>query len=745
MQKTVTGVVDRVFFVNYDRPMMAGILSTPEGSIRFQGSVAADVGDSVELVGDYGPTDYGERFIVEKGQLKIDQSIEGLEYMLAKRKEFKGIGPVRALSIVNALRELEGLDDPFSLLALHSVKVAHLSGVPREMIEKIGELCIEHRARYESIAVLCQQGWTDAQAQAIIHRFGENAGAMVARDPYQLIGRVPRFGFKTVDQVALKMGINPTDPLRLQSGVAFCFDHFGRDGHTWVTRPELVSLAMSELRPDTLDAETKIVESIDDLVRQGVAVEFDLGGDVLAICDARVARAEISVFKNLMAGLAQPVSEGMSYADPEVRDLYLQLNEGQRAALLGLTGRRFGVVTGGAGVGKTFTMRAVTRLFETNGKTVMLAAPTGKAARKLSHSTDRHAQTIHRLLESRYDRTSGAFSFARNNSNPIDADLIVLDEFSMVPIDLMARFLDAVASSCRLLLVGDHHQIPSVGAGAILRDVLLMRGRFSDSIHALSKVVRQAGELERNTSKLIDGELIGLNSRAWEIVRTEDGQEGGAANVVAKLVEQLVINPSPIDGQEIDIAWDVQVLSPMKKGPMGTHTLNVQLQALRHRLMGSPPPKPPVKPDMPPLPLPGDRVIWVENDYELDLFNGTQAIYVEKLKKGGALLFTEDGREVEVPEKKVKLFQVGYALTIHKSQGSEWPYVVLVAGSPHHVMHDRNLLYTGASRASKMLRLVGDIRGMKRFAREQRSSVRRTLGRAICMGWTPPDLAVEKL
>jgi exodeoxyribonuclease V alpha subunit len=236
----------------------------------------------------------------------------------------------------------------------------------------------------------------------------------------------------------------------------------------------------------------------------------------------------------------------------------------------------------------------------------------------------------------------------------------------------------------------------------------------------------------------------------WQLHHVERGHEDGCAALAATIVDMIVTAPEPLQpfGRELSFDWDVQVLAPMRKGPMGTYALNVHLQRLRVRLLGNPDPDP-TEENKPPRPLVGDRVIWTKNDYELDLYNGTQAIVLGFAKGGAMELFTEDGREVTIPAAKRIHAEVSYAMTIHKSQGSEWPFVLLVASSAHWHMHDRNLLYTGASRASESLMILGDRPGLAHFAAERKSEARQTFGAFLMHGWEPamrlPQAVVEAL
>ncbi|RMF79173.1 MAG: hypothetical protein D6744_09350, partial [Planctomycetota bacterium] len=389
----------------------------------------------------------------------------------------------------------------------------------------------------------------------------------------------------------------------------------------------------------------------------------------------------------------------------------------------------------------TYTMKAIVDAAQNAGRAVALCAPTGKAAKKLEHSTNFPASTIHRLLKPQFE--NGQFVFQFNAGNKLPFDLVIVDEFSMCDVNLFHSLLAAMPDHARLLLVGDHNQIPSVGAGAILRDVLSAGERaFPGAVHVLSRVVRQAGVLAQNTTAILDGVVVPTTCPAWAIVRSEDGHPRGVPGIVADMVEAIVTAPEPLEpfGRALDPAWDIQVISPMRKGPQGVYALNAELQALRQRMLGNMPP-PPVAENKQPRPLVGDRVIWTKNDYDLDLYNGTQAIVLE-IRKGGAMkLLTEDDREVEVTNDKRVFVELAYALTIHKCQGSEWPCVIMVGTSAHFIMHDRNLLYTGASRAAESLTIVGDWKGIRSFASRRRSHERRTLGRYLVNGWMPEGLA----
>tara|TARA_R110000851_G_scaffold268071_1_gene420653 strand:+ start:864 stop:3143 length:2280 start_codon:yes stop_codon:yes gene_type:complete len=738
MSETLKGKCVRTRFQNPDSGFTIGTIEVDGEEHTFKGNVLCKRGENLELKGKWvEDPKWGRQFDVASALTKMDESPAALADLIAKRKEFKGLGKVRARRMVDAAIAASSDGDMATGLREHPDRIAAATGCSVDIVQAAAEVWHKEREHYESLGQLVAQGWTNGQAGTIVYYLGEGAPAMILADPYGLIGKIPRFGFRTVDAVALKIGVKRNDRSRMQAGVAFCLDQIANNGDTWTTREGLLDTAREELRPDTLEAEDLILEALQSLIDVGL-VHVDvspLGTEMVA--DATVADYEFDVFARLLDRLGtelQPLTLG-----PRSLEVVTTLNVGQSASLTAALSYRCAVVSGAGGVGKTYLMRGVCTVAEENRLRVGLCAPTGKAARKLKHATGRNASTIHRLLEPKFDERTGQFRFLRDAGNPVDLDLVVVDEVSMCDVKLMRALLHALPDDCRLLLVGDHNQIPPVGAGAILRDLLSARARFPEAVRVLTEIVRQAGELARNTTAILGGVVppSSKGSVVWQVHKTERGHEEGTAAMAAMIVDMVVTAPEPLQpfGRTLDLDWDVQVLAPMRKGPLGTYRLNVHLQALRQRMLGNPAPEP-TEENKAPRPLQGDRVIWTKNDYELDLPNGTQAI-VLGFPKGAMQLFTEDGREVIVPAAKRNRVEVAYAMTIHKSQGSEWPFVVLVASSAHWIMHDRNLLYTGASRAAESLMILGDAQGLAHFAAERKSEQRQTFGAFLVHDWRP--------
>ena len=749
MQADYSGTLVRVFYCANN--FLTGRMITDDGEeVRFKANGFAEEGDRITIEGEWvNDKKWGRQVHAKSVKVSMDETPDGIAYLMANDDSFAGIGEVRAKRIVAAAFELAG-DEPIAVPLRTKVReIADAANVPLEIVDNAAKQWLARRSDYEAISQLCGQGWTTGQSKAIVEHLGDNAAAVVKARPYKLIGAIPRFGFKTVDTVARQLGIPATDPDRLFFGILYCLDREANNGHTWVLREGLLSVAMKELRPDTIEGEQAVCAALESLIEQGLVYVDSSPHGPEVVADARTAATEIFVFDRLLEGLGAEPTTPVDYEGPDATKARETLTDGQAKAVYGFGAQRFSIISGGAGVGKTYTVNAICTIAAENGMKVRLCAPTGKAARRMEDATKRTAQTIHRLLGYTYNEHTGTFTPTFFEGEPLKADLVVVDEVSMVDVNLMAALLRALPAHAHLLLVGDHHQIPSVGPGAILRDILSVKERFSKGIHVLTEVVRQAGVLARNTCSILDGVVCFEDSPTWGIERTEKGHDLGGVGQAADLVDFFTLSPNPVEPFErhLDPAWDIQVLAPMKKGPLGVNQLNVELQKRRQMSLGLGIPEA-VKPNDPPKPMQGDRVIWTKNDGELGLFNGTQAIVKSIEKNGTMFLTTEDGEEKEISVGKRKHVQVAYAMTIHKAQGSEWPCVILAAATSHRVMHDRNLLYTGASRASESLTILGDSHGIRMFAGQRRSSMRQTFGAFLVNGWRPrvePGGADEEL
>lgn len=733
LEQERAGVIERVFYCSPETGFFTGKVKGETGrAFSVKGTLVAAVGDRVELVGSWVThSKYGRQFHFTSGRIVIDESRAGLVALLATNKRFEGFGPAKSERLIAAAERIAGDGKLTDVLMDRPEDLADAAGLPVAMVLLAAEVWGEQRAHFEDAAALLDMGWSNVQASAIIDHYGAGAPSRIGRDPYALVGQVKRFGFLTVDAVALKMGIKKSDPGRIAAGVVFCLTRDQGNGHTWMTYRALLMAAMRELQPDTLNGEDLIQDSIDNAVGEGVIFRAQTpeGEDVVAY--RAMAAAEVRVFERLLWGLRRetdPLDLSALAGTP--------LNDGQRQAVEGFSRTIYSVISGSAGTGKTHLVKAIYDISRANGLEVRLCAPTGKAAVRLSQATDADATTIHQLLGPYYDPASGSYQFMHGAENKLDADVIVVDESSMVDPYLMRSLLSAMQDECRLVLVGDHNQIPSVQAGAILRDILRAVDSLPGSIHILTDVVRQRGVLARNTAEILKGLVSPQETHDWGFIRPLQNNEALIPDLAAGLVDYLSTNHSPELDRIPDLVWDIQLLCPMKAGIMGMHAINAKIQNLHQGRLGQPAP-PPVEEGKAPKPCIGDKVIWMRNNYKLQMMNGQMGV-VTALKKGGASeLRLEDGRTVEVPAEDRFSYELGYAITIHKSQGSQWPYVILLISETQYMMRDVNLLYTGASRASVSLTFAGTGKGINSFSRDRKSHTRRTFGSLMAGGWIP--------
>lgn len=728
--ETISGRVTRVFFCNPDSPFSAGKFRRDDDGteISFGGAIAAEVGQAYTLTGSWTHhTKYGLQFAVQGAMPIFKEDRASLIDFLAESPDFKGIGPARARKLVDAAAKINS--DFVAALLADPKGLAEAAGIQPDVVEAIAETWAGRREEYEGLVVLTSWGLSHAKAASLLARHGTSIISSVSANPYCLIGLLSRFGFRSADEVARKMGVRSDDSRRLEAGLIYCMEKVTDGGNTLIDAGDFAALCETEMRPDSMRAKALIAEQIEIALDNETLVEVAANGVHGRLIGLRdTVEDEREVFEVLRARMAETrefdIREDLPGATLDA------LNAGQRAALEGALSRGASIITGGAGTGKTFTLRAALSQFSDAGLVVALCAPTGKAAQRIEDVTGREAKTIHRTLEAAFDEQHGrGFYFRLAEHDPIDADVVVVDEVSMVDVRLMRALLRAVAPKARLILLGDHHQIPSVGPGAILRD-LIEKERNSGAVFVLTDVVRQAGHLATATNAILRGEVDRQVSPAWGILNTDRNNGTEPATMARETHAAIAESGMDLFGRETDPLLDIQILAPMRKGQAGTYALNAEMQCVRQRALGNPPP-PPVEKDKPSRPLPGDRIVWTVNDPDLGVFNGSQGIITAKLGGGAWRILFDDGREIEVPSGRGSSFELAYAMTIHKSQGSEWPAVILIASSQHSFMHDRNLFYTGASRASKTLTIIGDDHGIRNFARAEKSAARLTFGSLV--------------
>ena len=641
-------------------------------------------------------TRFGRQFKIERFLVEEPRTLRGLERYLSAAVE--GIGPETARRIV----ETFGLD-ALDVLENHQDRLTEVPGVGEKTKEKIIAAWAQDAAGRELEVTLRGFGLGPALCRRIADRFGRDALAVVTRQPYSLVD-VKGVGFRTADQVARANGITQDDPARVQAAVTFSLEEAEGEGSCYL--PEVVLLERLGRLDVPLDAARVVLDRMagfGKVVRHSAPLEQDR-----AVFLPETERLEAKVAGSLRNRLNDvPAARWADVSRAEVA-CGLELHPAQRAAVDLALASGVSVITGGPGTGKTTILKVLLAAGRQRNEKWLCAAPTGRAARRLTESSGQEAKTLHRLLEwsadaRAEDRSSKSFGgFTRNSTKPLEADGVLVDESSMLDLKLMGALLDALPPKCRLVLVGDVDQLPSVGAGQVLRDCI-----ESDAIPVarLTEVYRQAREsgIVRNAHRVNHGELPvsgekdtdGTTRDFFLLARDE-------AADAQKLLLQVIEERLPRLG--FDARRDVQVLTPMHGGLLGTTALNVLLQAA-------------LNPDGAALTRGnrtfrvGDRVLQTRNDYDNDIFNGDvgRVLSVD----AGALTIDFDGREVTLVAEAMDAVELAYAISIHKSQGSEYPAVIVVMHHSHFVMLRRNLLYTALTRARRFACVVASARAVR--------------------------------
>lgn len=672
---------------------------------------------------------HGDQLRVESALAIAPSTLEGLERYLASGK-IPGVGQAFAKRIVSTFgdRTLDALDRGVEALR-------EVPGLGRPRAEGIAKAWSEQRAVSGILVFLQSHGISPSLAGRVYKRFGPGAVDIVSRQPYRLALDVWGVGFKTADRIARSLGIPADAPERRQAGVLQTLLDKVERGHVFLPRGDLSVGAATLLECEVAEADVALA----DLAARGrVKIERVPTGEE-AVYSLPLYEAEVAVARRLAALCrAEPVDERRRAPLHTLHEAALEafevaggltLAQAQRAAIEAAARHKVLVITGGPGVGKTTIVRALLTLFDRGKLAVRLAAPTGRAAKRMAEATGREATTIHRLLE--IDARTREFS--RNEKNPILADALVVDEASMIDMELAASLLAAVPPGARLVLVGDVDQLPSVGPGAVLRDVI---GSGVVPTVRLTQIFRQ-----------VEGSLIVQNAHRIhdglppETARGREGQfyvfERTTGESAAETVRELVTKRIP-EGFGVDPVRDIQVLSPMNRGDAGAVALNALLQSALN------PEGPSVRRGAQVFRV-GDKVMQLKNDYEREIYNGDLGRVVALVEAEKKLVVRFDERDVDVAEEDLDALSLAYATTIHKSQGSEYPVVVIPLLMQHFVMLAKNLLYTAVTRGKRLVVLVADPKAMhlalRDDGRDQRWSALASRLREAFEGRPEADLA----
>ncbi len=695
------GVLSRIRFASEDGQFAVCDLELPKRRlpITIVGNILSTrPGESVEVTGRWrdDPT-YGRQFRIQAIRKILPKTREGIEKYLASDM-MRGIGPTLAARIVDHFG-----DNTLEILEDEPERIVEVEGIGEKRAAKILEAWEEDRLVHRLMVALRSHGVSAAMAVKIYQRFGSEALGIIERNPYRLVEEIRGIGFQTADEIARHFGIEKDSPARLRAGLMHVVESAHDEGHVFLPRP-IVEHRAKELLGASIGA---LEDPLVELAMGGQLVIEERGGDrPPAIFSVAAHRAEVGAARHLrrLAGgtgrLSLREESPQRRLDEIERRWGIELAAAQRRAVLSVFEQPLAVITGGPGTGKTTIVRAICEMASQLGQKVRLAAPTGRAAKRMAEATGRDAKTIHRLLEFSFEK--GGFQF--DEDRPLELDVLVVDEASMIDVYLLYSLVRALPQGASLVFVGDIDQLPSVGPGQVLSDLIDSR---LGSVVRLTEIFRQAEEsaIVVNAHRINAGELpFSPKARKEELV---DFYTINAANpeLAHRRIMELATERVP-EAFGFDPMRDVQILSPMYRGAVGCQMLNQQLQ---QHFCG----------DQPFLKrgdrtfYRGDRVMQTRNNYEEDVFNGDIGRVVDVDVEEKELVVSFDGQRVRYRGSSLDQLTLAYAITVHKSQGSEYPAVIIPVTTQHYVMLQRNLLYTAVTRGEKLVILVGTKRAVK--------------------------------
>lgn len=703
----LAGYVEHIIYRNTDNGYTVLNLVSGEDEITCVGifSTIAE-GENIEATGDYidHPT-YGTQFKVVSFEEKAPEDQEAIERYLGSGA-IKGIGLAMAARIVRRFRE-----DTFRIIEEEPERLAEVKGISERKAMEIASQVNEKRDLRQAMIFLQQFGITMNLAVKIYNKYGQEVYGILKENPYRLADDIEGVGFRTADDIAAKAGIRTDSDFRVRSGILYTLLQASGEGHTFLPQEELTAKT-SEL----LGIDKDIIEKnyMDLSIERKIIMKQS--GEQTQIYSASFYYMEANT-----ATMLRELDIAYDVADAEIeqrihnieKQTGMQLDEHQVQAVKEAVRNGLLVITGGPGTGKTTTINTIIRYFEMEGMDIFLAAPTGRAAKRMSETTGFEARTIHRMLELN-GGMEGSAGFERNETNPLETDLVIIDEMSMVDITLMNSLLKAIAPGTRLILVGDINQLPSVGPGSVLKDIIQSE---AFNVVMLTKIFRQAStsDIIVNAHKINRGEEVSLDNKSMDFFFLKRYEADIIINVVLQLVKQKL--PKFVDATP----YDIQVLTPMRKGLLGVERLNGILQQYLN-----PPDKSKREKEHGDMVFrEGDKVMQTKNNYQLEwgirtkfgltvdkgmgIFNGDMGIITEINDFAETMTVEfDEGRKVEYSYKLLDELELAYAITIHKSQGSEYPAVVIPLLSGPSMLMNRNLLYTAVTRARKCVTLVGN-------------------------------------
>lgn len=707
--ETITGYVEHIVFRNSENGYTVFNLENEDGELTCVGNFnMINEGEYLELCGEYvNHNVYGTQLKVSSHQVKEPEDLLSIEKYLGSGA-IKGIGAALAGRIVAKFKE-----DTFRIIEEEPERLAEIKGISERKAREISAQVEEKRDMRKAMIFLQKYGISTAMSVKIYQYYGNKMYEILEQNPYQLADNIEGIGFKTADEIALRAGIHTDSEFRIRSGIFYVLQQAVLEGHIYLPQEILLYRASRILGVEIEDAEKYIMDLCID--RKIVLKEEQ---DELRIYPTHYYYLELNTAKmlhDLDIDCDMPEEMMEKRLQKVEQKENITLDRLQHQAVIESIKHGLLVLTGGPGTGKTTTINTMIRFFESEGMNILLAAPTGRAAKRMTEATGYEAQTIHRLLEvsGNPEEEGNVSGFLRNRENPLETDVIIIDEMSMVDLPLMHALLSAVVVGTRLVLVGDVNQLPSVGAGSVLKDII-----ESKSFHVvtLTRIFRQAGESDIvvNAHKINAGQPVILDNKSRDFFFLKRMEADQIILVMLTLIQKKL--PKYVGASQNEI----QVMTPTRKGLLGVERLNLILQKylnpaesgkteveINGRIFRN-----------------GDKVMQIKNNYQLEweictkygmtidkglgIFNGDMGIVV------GINTFDEEivveydeHRRVKYPYALTEELELAYAITVHKSQGSEYPAVIIPLLQGPRLLYNRNLLYTAVTRAKKCLTIVG--------------------------------------
>lgn len=707
-KETINGFVEKVVYRNTENGYTVVNISVEGDDVVCTGYFS-DIteGDQIIAEGSFVEhKQYGIQFTVASYEIKEPETSVAMEKYLGSGI-IKGVGPALSAKIVKKFG-----DETFNIIEREPERLAEIKGITEKKAIEIGSQFEEKKEFRNAMIFLNQYGVSNALAMKIYKEYGIKVMKIVRENPYRLADDIAGVGFKTADEIALRMGFSPESSMRMKAGISFALSMAASNGHTYLLYEDLYEESKRLLGISEAEFESDIYE----LTIERKIVLKEVKGE-RRVYNNNLYYMELTVARKLL-DLNAKSENNYKVMEAKVKEVEaktgIKLGDLQRKAVYEAVESGLVIITGGPGTGKTTTINAIIKLFEMQNMEILLAAPTGRAAKRMTETTGMEAQTIHRLLELNGNpEEGGSMRFERNELNPLEADVIIIDEMSMVDIYLMYSLLKAVTVGTRLILVGDVNQLPSVGPGKVLKDII---GSEKFNVVRLSEIFRQAAESDiiTNAHKINAGQSIRLDNKSKDFFMLSMSSSLQIQRALVSLIAEKL--PPYVDATK----YDIQVLTPSRKGELGVENLNKILQ----QYINPPAPGKREKQWGEVIFRENDKVMQIKNDYQMEwkivtkkgltikegsgVFNGDCGIIREINEFAGTVTVEfDEGKLVEYTGATLEELELAYAITIHKSQGSEYPAVIIPLLNAPRPLLNRNLLYTAVTRARKCVTIVG--------------------------------------